>query len=340
MKFLKNIDKNAKVLIAPLNWGLGHASRSIPIIREILDHGHNVVLASDGLALDLLKKEFVSVPFYELPSYNVDYKHKSMFLNMLRGAPGIQKAINEEFRTTQEIINKENIDVIISDNRYGVRSALVPSYVICHQIGIRTGNGMLDSLARKWHIKMLNRFDTCLIPDYEDRSLAGEMTKKETLKHAEYIGPLTRFGGSDDSEEKYDIIAILSGPEPQRTHLENDIIKVLEKEKYKSCLVRGTDLPLEAKVSHAELEVYDLLATDDLNHKINESSLIITRSGYSSIMDLTVLRKKAILIPTPGQTEQEYLGELHANDKGISVVQQSKIIDQLSDRIKEMKKLE
>ncbi len=327
------IPKGSKVLYATLNWGLGHSSRSIPIIQYLVNNSYNVVIASDGEALDLLRQEFPTLPYYSLPPYNVDYAYKSMVLNLFRRSPQIVQSIRNEFSKTRELIKKENIDFIISDNRYGVRSDSVRSVFLCHQIGIQTNARLLNSTVRKIHTHFINKFNSCWIPDSSDNSLAGEISHHKGLKNYHYLGPLSRLT-KVKKEIIYDIACILSGPEPQRSILEDDIIETLMDTSYKVCLVRGTKLKKSLQVN-SQTTVHDLCDSKQIERIINSSNLIICRSGYSSVMDLVHMKQNAILIPTPGQTEQLYLAKHLEKNTLFKFCFQSQIQDKLMELINE-----
>ncbi len=239
-----------------------------------------------------------------------------MNFKMLSQMPGFFKSIKKEHQLLQTIIKEYQIDMVISDNRYGCWSEKVPSVFITHQLFIQAPFG------KKWLNKInhhfIKKFDECWIPDTENETnLSGNLshTKKLNAIPTFFIDPLSRFSDKElSSEQKYDAFVIISGPEPQRTVFENLVAKQAEKTALKLVLVRG--LPSENKIPtylHSEnLEVHNHLPTELFLEKIEQSNLVISRSGYSTIMDLAILGKKAVLIPTPGQTEQEYLAKYHA----------------------------
>jgi len=300
-----------RILFTVLNWGLGHASRSIPIIRHLIQMDCAIALASDGNALSLLRKEFPALNSYELPSYDVHYAHRSMALNMFRQSPRLFMSIRKEKRIVSEIVQDFKANIIISDNRYGTINKSCTNYFICHQIGIQSNSKILNALLRKAHTSRINKFDECWIPDFEDNSLAGEISQSKGLKQFRYIGPLSRLKRATTSIV-YDIAVILSGPEPQRSILEEILISLFQSSKSSIAFVRGIDDEYTGLRSD-NIKFFGLLDSQSVNDIINESKLVICRAGYSSIMDLITLQKKAIIIPTPGQTEQVYLSN-HLKD--------------------------
>lgn len=305
--YFPKLKKPKRVLVTPLNWGLGHATRCIPIINELLLNGFEVVLASDGRSLDLLKKEFPKLKAIELPAYDIRYSTDNMLFNIAFQIPKIIAAIWKEHHFIKKIIKREQLDIIISDNRYGCKSGLTKNIFITHQLNIIIPWKPLEWLVNKFNHFLIAGFDECWVPDfYGKERLAGRLSDNIKLKKVKYLGILSRMQ-KKATPRKYEIITILSGPEPQRTKLEEIITKELKSIDKKSLIVQGrTDLERRFELNE-NIEVVAYLNTAALNEAILSSDLVICRSGYSSIMDLVTLEKEAILIPTPGQTEQEYL---------------------------------
>ena len=303
-----------KLLIAPLDWGLGHATRCIPIIKNCLNTDCEVIIAAEKAQAQLLQNEFPQLKIVALKGYRLHYGQNSWqtIIKILIQIPKILTAINREKRWLQQFLEQEKIDAVISDNRYGMFSKKVLSIFVTHQLLIKLPFGKwAEKKLQALNYKYINHFSACWVPDVgNENALAGElshpsMPPKTPVK---YIGLLSRF------EKKevpiiYKAIIILSGPEPQRTILEKKIITELSEFKEKAILIRG--LPNEKNSINISplVEVYNHLSGTELNMKICQSEWVICRSGYSSIMDLMRLGKKSILIPTPGQSEQEYLGQ-------------------------------
>ena len=299
---------NRKVLFGILNWGLGHATRSIPLIKAYIEKDFEVFIASDGDALVFLKKEFPDLKFYELPGYNVKYPYKSIFFNILRYLPNIFNAIIKENKEIEKIVENIKPDLIISDNRYGVRNKKVKSIIITHQINLRLANKFLTKTGTIFNERLIRLFDELWIPDLENNLLAGELSIVPDSFNYRYLGALSRFEHAE-IEKKYNIAVVLSGPEPQRTYFEKKILRQFEKVNLKSIIVLGKMDEEKEWNLNDNVKVKSHALSGDLNDIINQSELIISRSGYSTVMDLFVLNKKAIFVPTPGQSEQEYLAE-------------------------------
>lgn len=348
-KDVLDLYKGRRILIAPLNWGLGHATRCTPIIKA-LSKDNQVSIASDGLALDWLRKEVGSAYHYHLlPSYHVNYDQANPWVNLLKYGPAIRSAISKEQKKTASIIAKEGIDLIISDHRLGVRASGVESILIAHQLTIPHQNSFISNLTSKIQQRYINQFDECWIPDYEqpgDR-LSGTMSEPSLKIDKKYIGPLShmavymdRLANHNSTIDTYDVAVILSGLEPARSLLEEKLTTALSQMKdIKAVCVRGTSLPSNSSM-HANITYHDMVSSREVRKIINQSEVVITRSGYSTIMDLHHLKKKAIFIPTPHQPEQAYLAKLHdARDWSISLLEEDISVENLQNSLQRLLEL-
>lgn len=308
--------KKPTILVAPLNWGLGHATRCIPIIHQLIDQQADVIIASDGAALTLLRRVFPDLPSVELESYSVSYHRKGSFIwNMFRQLPSILRSIRKEHAQLNHLVKTMDVDAVISDNRFGLWHQHIPTVFITHQLFTTLQGGwqlMRPFLNRINHLR-IKRFDEVWVPDERgSKNLTGALSHQRAPQlKIHFVGWLSHFSSmkhQPTSGKKYDMAVVLSGPEPQRTILEETIIPQLEAMKLKSILVRGLpDNPGDKK--SPTIEITDYMTAHELYHVIMNSAIIVCRSGYTSLMDLACLQKKAILIPTPGQTEQEYLAD-------------------------------
>ncbi len=334
--------RGASVLIAPLNWGLGHASRCVPIVREQLAAGNRVTLAGDGDSLTLLRKHFPELPVLHLPHLDLRYSAGTSQVGaMLRSLPRLLWWMWQDHRALQEILSYQHFDVVISDNRLGLwrnqesraknqDSKATRHIYITHQLMIKMPRGWrwAEGLVHWLHGRVIGKYDECWVPDYaehtgkaltqntEHRTLSGDLAHKYPLpRNARFIGPLSRFGrrtkdeGQRTKNKEQRTIAVLSGLEPQRTLLEKELL-----ERYKDqemLLVRGKVNESFCKIQRGKVTIVPYLNDADLVQALLQAEKIIARSGYSTIMDLDALGvlDKAELIPTPGQTEQEYLAE-------------------------------
>ena len=304
-----------KILIAPLNWGLGHASRCVPVIRELQKRNADVSIAASGRALALLKKEFPQLTFIDFPDYNIHYSSNLIF-GIIFQIPKILFGIFREHRQLEKIIREYHIDAVISDNRFGLWSRKVHTVFITHQVMLKCPKPLKFSepLLYKLNSFFIKKFDECWIPDVEEgNNLSGDLSHKFSLpKNAKYVGWLSRFSNAklNGQTKKYNLAVIISGPEPQRTAFEKAILNELKKSpELKTILVRGIIENGSKQFTNENITIADACSTLELSEIISESEIVVSRSGYSTIMDLIALKKKAILIPTKGQTEQEYLAK-------------------------------
>lgn len=309
------MENKKNILVAPLNWGLGHATRCIPIINELRNNGYNPVIASDGEALELLKKEYPELVSVSIPSYQIEYSKKAKFfkLKLLFNSHKIIRAILLESQATKKICKKYNIQGIISDNRLGVFNSKIPSVFITHQLTVLTGN--TTWLTTKLHEYFIKKFKECWVPDVDEfPNLSGDLGHlKQTNLNLKYIGPLSRFQ-KKELPNQYDLLVVLSGPEPQRTMLEEKLLEDLILYQGKILFVKGK-IENEQKISQQnQFTIYNFMTSVELEKAFNESKLVLCRSGYTTVMDLAKLSKKAFFIPTPGQYEQEYLAKKYKSE--------------------------
>lgn len=298
------------ILVSPLNWGLGHATRCIPIINNLIKSGFNPILASDGASLALLKKEFPNLIALELPSYEVKYSRsgKHLRLKLTFSALKMLGAVRKEKRVTKRIIKEHNISGIISDNRFGVYSKHIPSVFMTHQLNVLSGT--TTQLTSYIHQSLIRKFDQCWIPDvYEKPNLSGFLGHLQKTKlDLRYLGAISRFE-KKDLEHSYDLSVILSGPEPQRSIFEEIITKELKNSDKKVVVVKGIIEDKQKSESIGNTTFYNFMQTTELEQLLNQSAMVLSRSGYTTVLDLARLEKKAFFVPTPGQTEQEYLAK-------------------------------
>jgi len=306
--------RRPRVLVAPLDWGLGHATRCVPVVHKLIDGGFEVLIAAGPSATFLLKEVFPGLEFLPLEDHDIRFSRKPglMLFSLFLQLPRLLVHIRKERRWLERVVKQHHLDAVVSDNRPGLNHPFIPCIYITHQLYIKTGNGFTDYLAQQVHYRYINRFRECWIPDFRgENNLAGDLSHPKKMPGIPvlYIGPLSRFEKSG-SEKKYRLAVILSGPEPQRSIFEELLLPQLAAFQGKTILVRGLpDNNEPLKSTTPTLEVVDHLSATDLNRVIEGSDTIMCRSGYSSVMDLVKLGRRAILVPTPGQTEQEYLAK-------------------------------
>ena len=318
-----------KILIAPLNWGLGHASRCIPLIQQWLEEGHEVVLGGDGNSLLLLRKHFPQLRFCSFAPLRLRYsKSKRQVWAIVRAIPHLFIWAIKDYIMLRALLQTETFDRVVSDNRFGFYSKEVESIYITHQLHIRLPHGWqwAEPIATRFHARIYARYNKVWVPDREkeEDSLAGELSHfspKELKRYhldskVEYIGTLSRFAtqsGARVPKKVYHTVCLLSGLEPQRTLLEQELIV-----RYQDCtkevlIIRGILSTPNMRITHRQLTLIPTLNDNELVPILQHATHIIARSGYSTIMDFEALDilHKAELIPTPGQPEQEYLAQKH-----------------------------
>jgi predicted glycosyltransferase len=331
--------KGKKVLLVPLNWGLGHATRLVPVIDLLLKKGADVYIAGSPAHLALLKIEFDKIKTLPLPYLRIKLNNSGyQVFNFIFQLPSFLIQIYREHRALEKLLVKQSIDIVISDNCYGLWNRKIFTIFITHQLTIKLPKSinLLEKPVNAINHWFIRKYNICWVPDWEkENSLAGELSKCNSANlKVLYIGPLSRFSqyshhlSQTFEKKKNQILFIISGPEKQRSFFETAIkkqIEILEKE-YTCIVIRGfpgtknDNLPKgwNNHVSGCEME-----------NLILQSEFIVCRSGYSTIMDLTALRKMAIVVPTPGQTEQEYLAG-YLGSKGLFYPQEQSKMDILS----------
>ena len=301
--------------MAPLDWGLGHTTRCIPVIRCLQGLGHKVLFAGNAAQRSFIKENFEGIDFIHLDGYAITYSRRNKWLQagLLLQIPGILRKIRAEHEWLKKLCGERQIDGIISDNRYGLWHESVPSVIMTHQLRVKTGLGnMADGAVQRTHYRMLNRFGATWVADApDDANLAGELSHPKVLPHtASYIGLLSRFANDGISrvEPVYEkLLILISGPEPQRTEFSQMLWRQAVKYGGPVTFVEGSEDAPAPAIIPAHITYHRRIAGPALEGLIREASVVVCRSGYSTIMDLVALGKKAVLIPTPGQTEQEYL---------------------------------
>jgi Glycosyltransferase family 28 C-terminal domain. len=313
-------NKKPVVLVSPLDWGLGHTVRCIPIIRELLAQQCTVIIACNSVQKALLIREFPHCTYVHLPGYDVGYgaTRWGTIGKIVWQLPKIINRVREEQHWLQQFCREQTIDAIISDNRFGFYHRSIPSVFISHQFHINTGLGRLaDALAQRLNYWCMNHFSACWVPDYKvNQSMAGLLSNPRKLPAVPvtYLGGISRFTPCAAASGSQ-LLVLLSGPEPQRTIFENIILKELEALPAKAVLVRGLPAGDTITVTNPHLTVYNHATASRLNQLICASEMVICRPGYTTVMDLLKLGKKTIMVPTPGQTEQEYLAK-HLHRQG------------------------
>jgi UDP:flavonoid glycosyltransferase YjiC (YdhE family) len=304
-----------RTLISALDWGLGHTTRIIPVIKGLQDKGEDVILAGSQKQKAILGEFFPDLLFVNLPSSEPIYsKSNSQILSLFWFIPKFVFSIGREYYLLKKLIPHYKINKVVSDNRYGLYNRAIQSIIVCHQLTILLPARMrfLEPLVNRINRKRLNKFNECWVPDFQGQnSLGGELSiaRNKLLTRVKYIGILSRFSlvEAEFVSKGPDLLILISGPENQRTVFEERMLSILSEmpQNIDYLIIRGLPNTNENTLPHS----LNHCSTAMLKALILASTTIICRAGYSSIMDLVYLKKSALLVPTPGQTEQEYLAD-------------------------------
>lgn len=331
-----------RLLIAPMDWGLGHTSRCVPIISYLLYLGHKVTFAGNKWQRDFIEETFTGIETIHIDGYDVRYNNsgKGLIFSILKQAPGILKTIKREHAWLDELVKEGRFDGVISDNRYGLYLSRIPSVIMTHQLEVQTGLGQLaDNIFRRQHYRMLGHFEEIWVPDVAgEPNISGKLGHpRKLLPNMHYIGCLSQLEKSKtDLQEDGSLLVLLSGVEPQRSILSKQLWKEVCEYNSKVVFVEGTKDSKGPETIPDHITYLKQVTKDQLVPIMQKASMVIARSGYSTIMDLVLMNKKAILIPTPGQTEQEYLGE-HLYKQGVFYCAMQKGFD-LKNSLKEIER--
>lgn len=315
-----------KILVAPLDWGLGHATRCIPLVQALVQQGCAVYLAGEPPVQSLLQAEFPNLPWLPLAGYRVRYGRTATgtVVRLAAQLPRLLGTIRSEHRWLRQQVAQHGFDLVISDNRYGLYHPQVYSILVTHQLAIQTPSTALSSWVQRLHYRLIQRFHACWIPDLPGvPNLSGALahpTRMPALP-SRYIGGLSRIRGPKAEGGRPFVLLLLSGPEPQRSLLEALLLRQATSLRHHFVLVRGLPgtAPLPALPQH--IQAFNHLPAEALQQLLLQAMVIVSRSGYSTVMDLAAAGQKSILVPTPGQTEQQYLAR-HLQQQGLALFRQ------------------
>ena len=320
-----------KIIYALCSWGLGHATRSLPVIRKLIQEKNDLTIISNGRSLELLKKELgENIKYYDIPDYPmlVSKNSRQFMAKSVVYWPSFIAKMESGLQALKKILDKDKTDCIISDARYDMYNRNIPSYFISHQIRIMNPLRikMFEKGSETFNLFFFKRFREVIVPDYKDNNLSGELShnlNKIDEKKLHYVGVLSDFK-KKETKKDIDYLISISGPEPQRTMLEEKLISQVESLDGNIIVTLGKT-ESNKKINKKNIETYSFLSKEKREDFLNRSKLVISRSGYSTILDLAVVGTKALMIPTPGQIEQEYLGKYHNKKKTFYSINQSKI---------------
>lgn len=325
-----------RVLYGLCSWGLGHATRSLPIIRKLIEDGNEVTILTTGPSLELLRMELKDEARYiDFPDYPLPYTEKSkvFLIKFCLYSPRLIQSIINEHRKILKLVERNKFDTIISNHRYGVFHRGTPSFLMTHQLRIIAPRRirLIENSFEKFTMHFQKYFRKIMVPDYEDDGLSGDLAhnlNRVDISNVVYIGILSDFKRMDVACD-VDFLFSISGPEPQRQVMEDLIIQQINDVSGNIILSLGRKLNGDKKRIRKNLNenirIYGFLPAEQRELIMNRSKFIISRSGYSTLMDIYALGKKAMFIPTPQQTEQEYLAKYHEEKGNFLYVDQDEI---------------
>jgi hypothetical protein len=317
-----------RILVAPLDWGLGHATRCIPLIRYFLESGCEVWIAAEGRTQQLLQQEFPSLNYISLRGYKIRYSSTKIGLvfKIMAQIPRILQTIRYEHHWLQAAVPRFRLDAVVSDNRFGLYHHRIPCVYVTHQLRIKAP--LFQGILQRLHYRYINRYSACWVPDYPGKpNLSGVLGHpgRRPKVPLYYLGPLSRLE-KKERPQRDTVLILLSGPEPQRTLFEGQILQQLLTYRGSAILVRGLpghtdqgnkDDLIDRLRGTGRVAVHNHLRASLLEDVIAACGWVVSRTGYTTVMDLVRLQKRSILVPTPGQPEQEYLAA-YLRTEGIS----------------------
>ena len=306
-----------KIIYGVCSWGLGHATRSLPVIRKLIKENHELTIISNGRSLELLRNELgENIKYIDIPDYPMLLSENSrqFMAKSVIYWPTFIGGLHKGFSQLKKILEKQKYDRIISDARYDIYSRRIPSFFISHQIRIMNPLRikMFENGSELFNLFFFKRFCGILVPDYKEDSLSGDLShnlKKIDENKLHYVGVLSDFK-KRTMKKDIDYLISISGPEPQRTMFEETLLSQIDDLTGKVVLTLGKTEQKD-KFEKKDIETHSFLSKEKREEYLNRAKLVVSRSGYSTILDLAVVGTKALMTPTPGQIEQEYLSQYH-----------------------------
>lgn len=334
------MDKTNNILICPLEWGLGHAARMIPLAKRLQASGNKIFIGSGEEHLAFFRSEMDGITCISMPGFRPVYsRYLPQYLVMLLQTPRLLYHIIFEHIRLRKIIKEHSIDIVISDNRFGLWNKNITSVYVTHMplIPLPENLRFLEFTGILLHRFIIRQYSFCYIPDLPgEENLSGRLSHSIKLpENVRFIGILSRFSSSEksfisDKPEFRHNTVILSGPEPQREMLRQILSKLLKAKETGTVILEGKPGRTEEASKTGNITYINHLTSNEMGIMLKSSETIISRSGYTTIMDLINLNCSALLIPTPGQTEQEYLAEYLSAKGWFKTISQSRIDNEIA----------
>jgi UDP:flavonoid glycosyltransferase YjiC (YdhE family) len=312
--------RSTKVLFGILDWGLGHATRSVAIIEALRANGADIEVASRGTALSWLRQRYPEVAMCEKPGKSISYAERFNTVKIASQLPAFAASIKEEQTFVAALHQENHYDLIISDNCYGFFHPEVYSVFITHQLEVDLPlalRSVFKSTIKSW----IRPFNTVWIPDTPEHIFSGKLSKVSSDMPVEYLGPISHLPIAIRSP--YPLVGMVSGPEPHRALMERALIDLFLKDGRQAIVIAGD--PRREETSQGNVTIKPNPTAGELSALLRGAETLVCRSGYSSLMDLAIIGKRAILVPTPGQPEQTYLANLWHETFGYAMMSQSEL---------------
>jgi uncharacterized protein (TIGR00661 family) len=305
------------IIYGVCSWGLGHATRSLPVIRKLISEKNTLTVISNGRSLEVLKKELgEEITYVDIPDYPMllSENTRQFLAKSMVYWPVFIKRIEDGLAALQKILNKKHYDRIISDARYDIYSKKIPSFFISHQMRIMNPLQIkiFERAMERFNMFFFKRYIGVIVPDYKENNLSGDLSHNlkridENMIH--YVGVLSDFTRRPLKKD-IDYLISISGPEPQRSMLEEKLASQAHELKGNVVMTLGKAEDYSIKKKD-QFTTYSFVTKELREELLNKAKMVISRSGYSTLMDVAVVGTKALFIPTPGQIEQEYLSQYH-----------------------------
>jgi uncharacterized protein (TIGR00661 family) len=317
--------KNASILLSALDWGFGHTTRSLVLIQKLIQQNNTIHFAGNQRQIDFIRQEIPSIHTHHLPGYNIVLSSKKgTYSQMVLQAPKLLTAIKREAKWVKNICEKETIDLIISDNRYGFRHANIPSILLTHQISLQIPLG--KNIVNFFLKKQIEKFSCCWVPDYENHQLSGALSEGNLSIPKYFIGPLSRFNLTKQPPYQFDYLFLISGPKPSSDYFLEAAIALINENKLNAMI--AIPYKIDNSVKNKDIKITCQPNTKQLESLLLKSKTVVARSGYTTIMDLIPSEKSFFLAPTKRQYEQIYLYKLHQsrNEQNIDATKLNHIL--------------
>ena len=291
------------ILFSALNWGYGHVMRSLVLLKKLVKQGNKLYVVGTDEQITLFKTEGLEASYIHQEGYPFQFGGNGNFsLDLFKNLSALKQHFVREQKNVEQLCADFAIDLVIADQSLGVFSRKVPSILITHQLNLPLS--WWEKPAQAFYNKQLKNFQQIWIPDQAPpNNLAGRLSETNR-KNVTYIGWLSRFTEIPKVDKQFDVGVLVTGPQPYAQQFFEEMCKRFENSPEKVFIIyNGTNLR-----THKNIVIFQHQATAEMAELLCSAKLLITRSGYSTLMDLYALGIRNVeLHATPGQAEQLYL---------------------------------